>query len=121
MTTDVTFEAKVARKYLSKRSDAEQRGIEFSLSIRSMENLMKAKTCYYTGFVLTEPDGGHMKATDRTIDRVDSTKGYVKGNVVACCNAANQLKAMCEGAGLQGYKMGARVLDKTIKRIQGGV
>jgi len=27
------------------------------------------------------------------IDRIDSTKGYVEGNVVPCCNACNELKS----------------------------
>jgi hypothetical protein len=34
------------------------------------------------------------KATpnERTIDRIDNNKGYVKGNVVSCSRKANQLK-----------------------------
>lgn len=118
---DVAFEKRVARKFLAKMYDAEKRGLEFTLSLKSIENLMKAEYCYYTGFKLTEPkseEGSFQIATDRTIDRIDASKGYVKGNVVACSFAANQLKSMCEGGGIAGYKMGERVFRKTLKRIQ---
>lgn len=119
------FDLKIAKKLISKEKDAKRRGIEFSLTIQSMKNLMKAKRCYYTGIVLTEPAGlcddqiGGRLASDRTIDRIDGTKGYVPGNVVACCNAANNIKAQLEGAGLVGLKAGRSIFDKSIKRIQG--
>lgn len=119
MTT--AFDKRVARKFLSKMYDADKRGIEFSLSLRSVENLMRAEHCYYTGLKLTEPqseDRGGQVATDRTIDRIDASKGYVRGNVVACCYAANQLKAMCEGGGMKGYELGAKVFNKTLKRLK---
>lgn len=111
----------VARKYIAKRDNALSRGIEFNLSLQSMANLMRAKKCYYTGFALTEPrQGMPLRATDRTIDRVDATKGYVPGNVVACCHAANNLKSQCESAGVDGIKMGAQIFNRTLKRIEGG-
>jgi len=134
---DIEFQSKVAKRFLSKKSDAERRGIEFTLSLRSIENLLSAKHCYYTGFLLTENSDsqGHQVATGRTIDRIDSSKGYIKGNVVACCYAANikgnvvaccyaanQLKAMVEGGGFKGYELGQKIFAKTIKRInQAGV
>lgn len=111
----------LAQKFIRKRQNAVDRGIKFSLTLQSMKNLMRAKRCYYTGFLLTDPrPHGPLRATDRTIDRVDASKGYEPGNVVACCHAANQLKSMCEGGGLQGYQIGAKVLTKAVKRIQGG-
>lgn len=88
-----------------------------------MRNLMLAKNCAYTGLPLTEPvPGGPRKASDRTIDRVDATRGYVKGNVVACCHAVNHMKGQVErsigGTGLVGLKMVNKVFNKTIKRIE---
>jgi hypothetical protein len=122
--SDYQFDLKVANKLRRKAQDAKTRGIEFSLTFQSMKNLMKAKRCYYTGIVLTEPvglqDGDTGRgASDRTIDRIDGSKGYVPGNVVACCNAANNIKAQLEGAGLTGLKAGRKIFDKSIKRIEG--
>jgi hypothetical protein len=63
-----------------------------------------------------------LRATDRTIDRVDASKGYVIGNVVACCYAVNHMKSLVEndlaGTGLTGLKVVRKVFDKTIKRIE---
>jgi len=85
---DMQFEDKVVRKWLSKRDDAQRRGIEFNLSVVSIRNLLLSKKCYYLGTPLS-PD-------KITIDRVDGRKGYVKGNVVACSNKANQVKEIFE-------------------------
>lgn len=122
--SDYKFDLKVARKLERKAQDAKRRGIEFGLTFQSMKNLMSAKRCYYTGIVLTEPQGLQddqtgRGASDRTIDRIDGTKGYVPGNVVACCNAANNIKAQLEGAGLAGLKAGRNIFSKSIKRIEG--
>lgn len=108
----------VANKFLNKRQNALDRGIEFTLTLQSIRNMLQAEHCYYTGIKMTESEGGKSRATDRTIDRVDSTKGYIPGNVVACCHAANNLKQMCEGGGIKGYELGRKVLTKTITRIK---
>lgn len=89
-------EIKLAKKYISKEQSAIARNIEFSISFTSYKNLMRAKKCYYTGICLTEPTGPAQLTTDRTIDRIDPTKGYVHGNVVACCFQANQIKSQME-------------------------
>lgn len=108
----------VARKLNAKANNAKDRGIEFNLSFQAMKNLLSANKCYYTGIVLSKPDAGAQKANDLTIDRIDCTKGYVRGNVVACSYAANQLKAQFESAGLIGLKAGENVFKKSIKRIK---
>lgn len=87
---------KLAQKFISKQQSSEVRGIPFDLSFVSFKNLMRAKKCYYTGIKLTDPKSSNQISTDRTIDRVDSTKGYTKGNVVACCYEVNQLKSQLE-------------------------
>lgn len=52
-----------------------------------IKRLLERKTCYYTGSRFTNSENYR-----RTIDRVDSSKGYVKGNVVACTHGINQIK-----------------------------
>lgn len=86
----------IAKKYISKANRAKQDGYDFDLSFTSFKNMMLAKRCRYTGVLLTTPKSPVQKSTDRTIDRIDSSKGYVKGNVAAVCFAANKFKGMLE-------------------------
>lgn len=117
--SDYEFDLYVATKLRSKASNARTRGIEFKLTFTSMRNILKARKCYYTGIPLTKPEGeGALKASDLTIDRIDHTKGYIPGNVVACCHAANQMKSFAEGAGVEGLKAAQRIFTKSIKRIE---
>lgn len=115
---DYSFDLKVARKMKNKAANALERGIEFNLSFTAMKNLLKSKKCYYTGITLTHAEGRELKASDLTIDRIDATKGYVHGNVVACCHAANNMKAMAEGGGIAGLKAAEKIFSKSIKRIK---
>lgn len=87
MPKDIT-DIEVAKKYYSKYHNAKERGVEFSLSLCSVKNMMKAEKCYFTGVKLTK--------RNISIDRVDNSKGYVKGNVVACSNLFNTLKGGIE-------------------------
>ena len=88
------------KKYLAKYESSKSRGIAFELSFTSYKNLMRAKKCFYTGVTLTEAHNGPQQPMGRTIDRLDCNKGYVHGNVVACCFAANQLKAALENTSI---------------------
>jgi repressor of nif and glnA expression len=117
--SDATFDLYVAKKMAAKAQNARDRGIEFNLTFAGMRNLLKAKRCFYTGLPMTKPGSAKQIATDLTIDRVDASKGYVTGNVVACCYAANQLKSQVESAGMAGLKMGERVFSRSIKRMGG--
>lgn len=50
------------------------------------------KMCYYTNILmsLTGSHDGNRNAF--TVDRVDSSRGYIKGNIVLCTNIANRVK-----------------------------
>lgn len=88
------FSITVSRKHINLYKSAMNRGKEFNLSVSDVRRLLTKKTCAYTGVKLTESLGGNnpTRPTDRTIERVDDSKGYVKGNVVAVCYQANHLK-----------------------------
>ena len=45
--------------------------------------------CYYTGIPMTGKPGN---LDNISIDRVESTKGYIRGNIVLCCEAINIMK-----------------------------
>ena len=81
-------DADVARKFLQVEESARKRGIDFSLNLTTVKNLMKAKKCKYTGLAYdyTDPE------RSPSFDRVDHNKGYVKGNVVSCMTGVNSLK-----------------------------
>jgi len=82
------FSHQVATKYLRLYRSAKSRNKDFNLSLKDIGELLKQEKCFYTGVTLTQ-DG---KAYQKTIDRVDNTKGYVKGNVVTASHLANQIK-----------------------------
>lgn len=67
-------------RYVTYRSKAKRKNREFGLTEEEAIELMEGR-CRYC---LRCPGGG--------IDRVDNTKGYVKGNVVSCCAIHNRMK-----------------------------
>jgi len=77
----------VAKKLIQLKQSADSRGIEFDLSFVAVRKLMNAKICFYT----RKKFGEDLDA--RSIDRVDSSIGYVDGNVVACTVDINRKKA----------------------------
>ena len=76
----------IAKKYISLMKSANDRGIEFNLSLTSVKNLLSAKKCFYSGVKLNDNVGSPHQ---RTVDRIDNSKGYIKGNVSACCHSIN--------------------------------
>lgn len=94
--TVVEFDSLVANKYRGKIDNALNRGIEFGLSIVEFRQLLTRKKCAYTGINLTLHKNGNPDKTDLTIERIDDSKGYVKGNCIAVCYAANNIKSVFE-------------------------
>ncbi len=78
----------VARKMLKIHQSAQDRKLEFDLSFESVKKLLQYQTCYYTGKKFE--DEGLMS---RSFDRIDSARGYVEGNVVACTVDINGKKS----------------------------
>lgn len=92
LSPEVAFDMRIAQKYVQLASNSRRRGKDFDIGIADVRRLLTLKRCEYTGVELTNSDGTDPVPTDRTIDRLDSTKGYVRGNVYAVCHQANQLK-----------------------------
>ena len=59
-------------------------GRDFELTKAEFETLSETP-CYYCGLLRADTKNG--------VDRVDSAKGYVGGNVVACCGPCNVMKS----------------------------
>ena len=84
---------RIARKYTAKADQAKSLGHDFTLSFAEYKRLMLKKTCAYSGIPFA--DVINVWAS-RTLDRVDSSLGYVSGNVVACTHGMNQIKSQAE-------------------------
>ncbi len=78
----------VAKKLVQLKQSADSRKIEFSLKFATVKRLLSTKTCYYTGKTFAKTG-----KNSRTIDRVDSSRGYVDDNVVSCTLEINSKKA----------------------------
>lgn len=102
----------VARKYIQLQDSARKRCKEFSLSLVDVRTLLKKKTCHYTGMKFSEEPN-----LKRTVDRIDNTKGYIKGNVVACTHIANQLKEMLVENKDSPFKGNTKALKKFINSL----
>lgn len=108
-------DVKISQKYFNKYQSALHRGIAFKLSFTSYKNLMRAKKCYYTGIDLSDVQGA---ANQRTIDRIDNTKGYESGNVVACCFAFNQIKSVMEKDGTIHSPIFKKAINKMFSTLE---
>ena len=86
-TTEIN-DLEVAKKMLKIYQSAADRKLEFNLSFESVKKLLSYQTCYYTNKKFEE-EGNF----SRSFDRVDSAKGYIEGNVVACTVDINGKKS----------------------------
>ena len=82
------LDAKHASKYLNKIQSSKARKVLFTLSLSQYVRILNTERCYYTGLPLCD--------LTLTLDRIDNSKGYEKGNVVACHATFNALKAIVE-------------------------
>lgn len=78
----------VAKKLLKIHQSSIDRKIDFDLTFESVKKLLSYEKCYYTGRKF-EDDG----VFARSFDRIDSSRGYVEDNVVACTVDINTKKS----------------------------
>ncbi len=76
------------------KHQANRRKLDFDLSYEDFK-ILTSGDCFYCGL---EPKQIHAPDTYRElkyngIDRVDNTKGYIKGNCVSCCKICNTAKS----------------------------
>lgn len=80
------------RLFASYRKTAHTKGLEFKLTEEMFFSLVK-DSCFYCGI---EPQNVMKSRTNEFvyngIDRIDSSKGYIEGNVVPCCSTCNYAK-----------------------------
>ena len=75
------------------KKSAAQRGFAFALSDEEMRDI-SSRECHYCGAPPSRVSrrGCHAPYVYNGIDRVDTERGYVPGNVVTCCFECNVMK-----------------------------
>ena len=68
------------------------RKIEVGIT-REQHARLLTKPCHYCG--------GKLEETGTGLDRLDHTRGYVRGNVVPCCGVCNTIKGLLERFGIE--------------------
>jgi len=107
----------IATRYVEKAENAKLKGYVFELTFSEYKRLTSTKRCAYTGEIFSDyVDGIPVdKFRARTLDRIDNTKGYVKGNVVACIYGINSLKSNIEN---NDHGLTLEMLEKFVKEIK---
>jgi|14_taG_2_1085336.scaffolds.fasta_scaffold69369_2 hypothetical protein len=91
----VKDQLKICTRYITKQKNAVESGVLFALPLVSFINIMKAKRCSITGHSI-QNSGGHWAWNYTTIDRVDRSRGYEKGNCIAVAQRVNEIKGLVE-------------------------
>jgi hypothetical protein len=96
--TGIDFENYVAKYYFNKVNSCQQDGKDFTLTLPEVRRMLGQKFCACTGLPLTHQYVGSQNSryADVTLDRIDNSKGYVKGNVKAVAKGINELKSIAE-------------------------
>lgn len=76
------------------RTNAELRGYEWQLTLDDVADLMEAQNsqCALTGLSIEFPESGHPYKAPASIDRINSTKGYERGNIQLVVRKINMMK-----------------------------
>lgn len=71
------------------RQTAKRKNLEFNITL---EDIIIPSICPFLGCKLTNIFGRGRVATNASIDRIDSTKGYIRGNIQVISDLANRMK-----------------------------
>jgi len=78
---DKAYKQRPKGRYMTYRLGAKNRNLRFEITLEEFTEFA-VKPCIYCG-----------DSFDKIgIDRVDSSKGYIKGNMVSCCEMCNKMK-----------------------------
>ncbi len=83
---------KVAKKFVLKSERCKVSRTEFAITLKDFVRMHNLKRCQYTGL----PFDDNNTTMQRTLDRIDNTKGYTLENTVVCLSCFNTLKSVWE-------------------------
>ncbi len=88
--TNLFLENALYQKKYAKRT----RGYEFDLDLDYIIRLFEYQQgkCFYTDQLMSLTRGSGRLVNTLSIDRMDNSKGYIKGNIVFCCDKINSIK-----------------------------
>lgn len=91
LTTNKTGQYVSGKFYSNVKYEAERRGIDFDLTLDYMDGLIRGQKhkCYYSGLPI---DAKTRDCITASLDRIDSDKGYTKGNVHFVFKKINMMK-----------------------------
>ena len=107
-----TSDVGVAKKFVQVYESARRRGIEFNLTLSDVRILIKKTKCHYSGLKYDYSD----PEKSPSFDRLDSKKGYVKGNVVSCRKDINALKNVLIEHPASVFKDNVKLLQKVVDK-----
>ena len=90
--TGLPADVDYARIYAAKAANAEERNIKFDMNFADFAAIVSNKICCITGNTL-DHTSDRFGETRFSLDRIDPTLGYVKGNVVVMSAHVNNAKA----------------------------
>ncbi len=82
------------------RERARKSGLEFNISV---DDIVVPTHCPILGIELTHSLGRGQLQTNSSVDRIDPTKGYVKGNIQVISRKANTMKSNATNEELKAF------------------
>ena len=90
---DISIDQKdIHQMWSSVKASAKKRGIEFTITPTDLDDIGIPLTCPILGLPL-KFNRGEPKDNSPSVDRIDSSKGYTKDNIVIVSYRANRLKS----------------------------
>jgi hypothetical protein len=95
LKSNINIEKLLHIRYTSAKARAKSQGINFDIDEKYLLDLYNKQTgkCYYSGISMeiNIPQNGEYKFT-LSLDKINPSLGYTKGNVVLCCWIVNVMK-----------------------------
>lgn len=78
------------------RSRAKKKNVSFDIDLEYLLSIWKTQEgkCFYSKLPMAiQIDSYHSNRESLSIDRIEPSKGYVKGNIALCCDCVNTMKS----------------------------